>query len=328
MTFNDMLQATYDDLGYTSSPSTAQVTRIKRWINEGYRHVMAIPGMEQLRDGQFDINTVTGQGVYALPMAVNVVYDVTQVTNAVRLRMITKDAFRTIDPGLQNSSSFSDAWIPWGYGVVQRHPASTGLWAVSSAAGDTTQTFAINGVRANGDIAAPVTASSALTGTTRVQIGTLTDYVQITQLDMSAAAVGVVTVYDAAVSGNVILRLQPGQTSAQYQQVRLWPTPASDNVAYTFDVQFVLSDLVNSNDIPLLPTDFHDVPSLYARMREYTRVGDEMRLRVSQAEWKQRTDFLKFTVTIPKDYQPVASNQAAGYGWNNLGPNFPATVIW
>jgi hypothetical protein len=134
-------------------------------------------------------------------------------------------------------------------------------------------------------------------------------------------------VYDAAVSGNVVLRLQPGQTSAQFQQIRLFPSPSSA-VDYTVDAQVVLSDLVNSNDIPLLPTDFHDLPPLYARMREYTRVGDFDRLRVAQAEFERRQQALRFTVSFPSDYQPVSGNQIAGYGWNNLGPNFPADVIF
>lgn len=325
MTFGQMLSATYDDLGYTSTPSTDQVTRLKRWVNEGYRHVMAMPGLEGLRDASFTLTTVASTALYPLPMAVNTIYNITQTTNAVRLRMMTRDAFRAIDPGLQNSSDFADAWVPWTMAPVQQHPSATGLWAVSSSAADTTQTFAINGVRSNGDIATPVTASSALTGTTRVQIGSLTDYSVITQLDMSAAAVGVVTVYDAAVNGNIILRLQPGQTSAQYQQIRLFPTPSSA-VNYTVDAQLVLSDMVNTNDIPMLPTDFHDLPPLYARMREYTRVGDMDRLRIAQTEFERRKAELRFTVGFPMDYQPVSGNQTAGYGWNNLGPNFPADV--
>jgi hypothetical protein len=160
-----------------------------------------------------------------------------------------------------------------------------------------------------------------------VQIGTLTDYSVVTQLDLSAAATGVVTVYDAAVSGNIILRLQPGQTSAQYQQIRLFPTPSSA-VDYTVDAQMVLSDLVNSNDIPLLPTDFHDLPPLYARIREYTRLGDMERLRVAQQEFERRKSDLRFTVSFPNDYQPVSGNQNAGYGWSNLGPNFQADVYF
>ena len=327
MTFGAMLSAVYDDLGYGSSPSSDQVTRIKRWINEGYRHVMGQPGMELLRDGSVAVTTTANSADVIIPAAVNQIYNVTQVTNSLRLRLLTRDAYRAINPGLISTSNLADAYVPWGWSSVIAQPASTGvpLYAVSSSAADTTQTFAVVGVRANGDQAAPVTASTALNGTTRVQIGSVTDYAYIDTLNMSAAAVGVVTVYDAAASGNIVARYQPGQTAVQYLTLKFFPTPSAAT-AYTVDVQFQLQDLVGTTDVPMLPPDFHDLLPLYARMRDYQRAGDGVRYPVSLREWSQRVADLKFAVQFPKDYTPVSGNQLAGYGWNNLGPNFPADI--
>lgn len=326
MTFGEMLSAVYDDLGYGSSPSPDQVTRIKRWINEGYRHLMGQPGMEQLRDSTFTVTTVAGEATLALPQSVNAIYRVTQTANSMRLRMMTRDAYRTVNPGLnQNTAAPSDAYVPWGWFPVLRHPNSTGVWAVSSSASDTTQTISMNANRANGDIAAVVNTAGPLTGTTRVQVGTLTDYTQITSLNLSAVAVGTVTFYDAAVGGNVLLRLQPGFTSAQYLHVAFFPTPSAAT-DYLFDVQLQIESMTHNSDIPLIPPDFHDLLPLYARMRDYVRAGADPRLPEAKQEWARRTAELKFTVQFPSDYQPVAGNQVAGYGWNNLGPNFPADI--
>lgn len=325
MTFLSMLQACADDLGYTTSPSTDQTTRLKRWMNEGYRHVLAQPGMEQLRDATFTLTTVANQAVYALPMAVNAVLNITQATNSQRLRMMTRDTYRSINAGLNQTGSPADAWVPWGWGPVILQPSSTGLWAASTAAGDVTQTFAVNGVRSTGDLAAPVTASAVLNGTTRVQLGSLTDYIEITTLAMSAAATGTVVVWDAAVSGNIVLRLQPGQTSAQYQQVALFPTPSAA-INYTVDAQMQVPDLVGNMEIPLLPPDFHDMIPLYARMREYHRVGDTGRSNEAKQEWVRRMADLRMNVHFPKDYQPKSGGIGDGLGWNNLGPWYPADV--
>lgn len=326
MTFGQMLSAAYDDLGYGSSPSSDQVTRIKRWINEGYRHLMAQPGMELLRDSTFTVTTTAGVATVALPQSVNAIYSVTQTDNSMRLRMLTRDAYRTVNPGLnQTTAAPSDAWVPWGWYPVLRHPDSTGVWVVSSSASDTTQTVSMTANRANGDIGAAVSAGGPLTGTTRVQVGTITDYTQITGLSLSAAAVGTVTFYDASSGGNILMRLQPGFTSAQYQHVLFFPTPSAAT-DYLFDVQLQMVDLVQSSDIPLLPPDFHDMLPLYARLRDYKRAGADPRLPSAEVEWSRRTAELKFNVQFPKDYQPVAGNQVTGYGWNDLGPNFPAMI--
>lgn len=325
MTLGQMLAALYADLGYPQ-PSTEQVTRLTRWLNEGQRHILAQPGREQLRDNTITITTVANQSVYGMPQELAKVYAVTQVTNSQRLKMLTMDQYRTINAGQNQSSSFAYAWIPAGWGPVKKQPEGTGLWAVSTSATDTTQKVNVAGFLTNGD---PFSVQSAvLTGTTRVQIGTLATWDILEVLNLDSVGAGTISIYDAASSGNELLRLQAGQTSAQFQHIRLFPTPSASSVDYKMDVCLALVDLVNTNDIPLLPLDFHDMLPLYARIREFQRAGADPRLPYADREMQQRTLALARYVEWPKDYNPVVGRALSGFGWNNLGPNFPADYVW
>lgn len=325
MTLQQMLNASSVDLGY-AQPTADQTTRITRWLNEGYRHLMSAPGREQLRDYTITLTTESNRAMYPLPQAVAKVYAGFQVTNSVRLGMMTMSAYRTVNAGLNQNGNFANWWIPYGWSPVLRQPEGTGLWAVSDNAADTTQKFNVQGFSVNGDMT-PEVQSSVLTGTTRVQIGTATDWNILERLDLTAVGVGVIRVYDAAVAGNEIIRLQPGQTSAQYQHIILFETPSSA-VDYRFDVCLQLTELSQPNDIPLLPADFHDMLPLYVRLRDEKRSGADPRLVWDNAEMKDRVVSLARYVEWPKDYTPVVAGSTSGYGWNDLGPNYPADYVW
>lgn len=321
MTLGQMLTALYADLGYPQV-STDRTTRLTRWINEGYRHIMSRPGREQLRDAKITITTESERDLYAWPQAVAQVYAIWNVTNSVRLGFLTKDQYRSLNPGLNQSAGFAYAWSPDGWGPVMRQPEGTGLWVVSTSGADEAQLVNVQGFFTNGDLT-PEIQSAPLNGPVRVQIGTSNLWNIIERLDLSAVCVGVVSIYDAAVGGNELLRLQPGQTSAQYQHFRLFPTPSAA-VDYQADVCLALTELVNANDIPLLPPDFHDMLPLYARIREYQLAGADARLPYAQQEMATRSLDLVSYVDFPKDYQPIVGSANAGIGVNNLGPWYPA----
>lgn len=324
MTFVEMLNSLYADLGY-SQPSTDQTTKLKRLINEGYRHLMAQPGREKMRDNTISITSVASQASYGLPQELSKIYNIFQTTNQQPLFGMTLEEYRLANPGLDQNSSFAYRYVDFGWAPVVRQPAGTGLWAVSTSAADTTQTFAVGGFLTNGDIAQPLAASAALTGVTRVQIGTITTWDILRRLSLSAACAGTVSVYDAATNGNELLRLQPGQTSAQYYHIILFPTP-SEAVAYKIDCQMALADLVQDTDIPLLHPDFHDMLPLYARRRAASTAGDRERFAITDGEWIRRGNELARALDWPDGFTPTMGT-GSGYGVNNLGGWYPADYI-
>ena len=324
MTFAEMQAAVYDDLNY-GAPSPNVVLRVKRWINEGYLHLLREPGLVNLRQGSLNFDSVASQDVYGLPEAFDKLPDaVVQESNNVRLQARSRDWFRTVDPG-ETDSGNPYVWIPAGLTPVLRQPdqdAGSGVWAVSSDAADTTQYVVFQGIRASGSNAASV--STILNGTTRVAMGAFTDYVTVRSWTLTASCAGSVTLYDAASSGNILAVIPIGATSVQYQGIRLWPTPAAV-LTYRVDGQFSIRPMVADSDVPMLPVSYHDMLPVYCRMREYAKQGDNNKMLVSREEWDRWKKSLMSYVSYPADYVAVPGRLSEGrIGWNDLGGAYPA----
>lgn len=329
MNLGQLALAVYGDTGYTTVPADPAVqTRVYRWINEAHRKILREPSMMGLRQIQLSVNSVANQPMLALPMAFEKVDTIVQITNSRRLRYMTLDRSTLIDPA-NRSSGVPDFWGgPW-WEPVATEPASTGVWVVSSSISDTTQKVNFQGIRANGEIQA--LQQVTINGLTRVPIqSAVTDFAWIEMWNLDSAAVGTISLYDAATLGNELARIPIGATSVQYQVVRLWPTPAD---VYAFTVQGVaeITDLTNATDVPLLPPSYHDILSAYARMKEYERTQDNTRFPIAQGEYLEGLAKLKAFVEWPPDYRPIAGGGGPlGVTWPNLpGGWYPAdTWYW
>ena len=322
MTFLEIQQAVYAATGYESSPPTAVVTRTKAWINEGYRHLHRMPGMVDLRNFSFEFLSVVDQDDYALAQSMERIDAIVNQTHQSRLGNMTRDEYRRLDPA-QLTGGTPTHWIPYGLSPVSKQPGSTGLWVASSEAGDTTQTVRVQGIDGTGQTRSDATGT--LNGVTRVALGSVTNYIQVLKFNLSATAVGTVTLYDAAAAGNAISIILIGDKSVSYQIIRLWPT-ASSTDTFVVDGQVTLADLSADTDVPLLPTIYHDLLVSYARMREYERNGRTDGYTIAQADFQDGAAKMRGEVNFPPDYRPVAGVGAYNKqsGWNGLTGWFPA----
>lgn len=323
MTFLELKQGVYDLCGFGQSPSTAVVRRVGAWINEAQRRILRDPGMSDLRQGSLPFSSVAGQTLYAIPQVFERIDSIVQQTNDRKLRFMSRAMYRSIDPA-ERSSGMPDYYVPEGLRAVFMQPATTGIWAASSAVGDTTQKVNLQGVRASGDINQPI--QTTLTGTTRVAIGSVTDYLEVLSWNLDTVATGTVSLYDAAAAGNVLARIPIGFKAVQYEVIRLWPTPAQA-LPYVVDGQWLIQDLVQDTDVPMLPPSYHDILGDYARMREYERTGDK-RLSIAATQYGDGKNKLRVYVQFPPDYRPVAGSIDATVRRNNLGSWYPADYVW
>lgn len=322
MTFLQIVTAVYDDLNYQAAPAADVVARLKRYVNEGYTHLLRQPRLTDLRNGTIAVASVAAQPIYGLPQAFDRITAIVDTTNSLRLTAQTQDWYRTADPGEQASGT-PYAWVPQGWVPVFFQPASTGVWVASSSASDITPlTARLNGIRANGDPVGVVTTT--LTGTTRVAMGTLTDYVAVhTPFSLSAAAVGTVSFYNAASAGSEIARIPIGAVTAQYMGIRLWPTPGAA-LTYKVDGQLAIEDMVSDTDTPILPPPYHEMLGVYARLRFAKKMGDWGRFQAEQGEWERWSNQLLSFVEYPADYHPVRGGRSLdALRWNNLGGAYP-----
>jgi hypothetical protein len=322
MTFDEIVDSVIDDVRAVATDA-AVIARIKRYVNEGHGKILRRPDFKTLRNGTLNFTSVASQAEYGFAQAFDLINTITQISNDRYLNVRTLDWLRQIDPGQRMSGTPTD-YVDCGWQPVFREPDSTGLWIASSAAGDTTQTVRIRGIRANGDVQQNV--NTTLTGTTRAAVGggsALTDYVWIEAFTLSAAAVGVVSLYDAAAAGNELARIPIGLQSARWKIGRLWPTPSAA-LEYVVDGQLSVYTLVNDDDVPMLPERFHESLETYARMRWYRYLGDTDRYLMNRQEWDGDLAELKSYAEFPPSWRPRLANRLMSTGWNNLGAWYPA----
>lgn len=326
MTLLAMVQEALARLAYpTVSTLTSMTdrngTRILAHINNWNRRIVSKPELTRLRDGQISFSSVAGQMRYGLPPSIQQIQRIWETTHQTRLAERSMGWLRD-DPSAAAYSGTPQFYIPFGFTAVARQPATTGLWVSSTSAADTTQKVSIVGIRAAGGIRRP--SETTLTGTTRVAVGTATDYVDVTMFSVDGACAGVVTLHDAAVAGNDLAYIHIFRTFSRYFTVYLWPVP-SEAITYYVEAKRQINDLLLNTDEPLIPEDFHDILIAGAVYQELLIRKDPQTAGIVFAnEIKPRiTELLHFVsntegmITIPE----TSRRNDVG---SNLGPWFPA----
>lgn len=316
MQLSEIQTKLYRRLGWPDSPDAATVGRLLGFINDRYRELMSRRALERWRRVDTIFTSAADLAEYAFPFGIERVEQIRDLTSDILLLPRSIDWYRALDPDPADYTGTSEYWIDRGHVAIARRPAGTGLWAVSTAAGDTTQTVRITATRADGYQAAQ---TLTLNGTTRVQLGAFTDFRDVGLFTISTTATGNVELYNAAAAGTRLAEIKAGRKSSRYFGIYLSPTPAS---ALTYQLQAVRSieDLVNAEDVPLLPEDFHDILLLGARMDEYER-RDDARFDTALAQYNERWKELKIWLyNHPHGDDPLTPPTRG----SRLGAAFPA----
>lgn len=296
--------------------------RVKAYLNEWHRRILSKPGMELLRDDTITMPTVAAQARYALPIAVSRIKSIFEpTTNRIRLIERSIDWYRSMP---STTSGVPEAWIPMGYTQVAKQPASNQLWVASDSASDTTIKAYVEGFRTGASQGDPVIADSVtLGGTTRVQVGALTDWIEVDKFFISQPAVGNVSLYTANASGSLLATIPAGFTFARYWTILLWPNPAAVYTLYV-DYTRVLTDLTQDGDIPLVPEEFHWLLETGARASEYEYKKDWLAYKTMMGELATGEVALRDYVQNNPDKMLIPGSQPRSTRFSNLGSYFPS----
>jgi hypothetical protein len=320
MTLSTILSSLYRRLNYADTPDTAVTTRLTMFLNERYRRLLTTPALPHIRLGYATFDSVSGQAEYALPTgSIARILAIRETTNDRMLEERSFGWYRQRQPDPTTETGTPDAWVPMGVRAVFRKPAATGVWAVSTAAGDTTQIVTWLATSASSTPrGVPASSTTTLTGTTRVRLGTDT-YDDVQTLSLSATCTGDLSFYDAAAAGNLLMVIPAGQRQSRLHLFALSPTPSSA-LTYYVDTEHAVSDLVNTWDEPRgVPVDFHDLLVLAVLMDEYQHRGDD-RYAIAAMEYQKRLSELKaFLYNHRPALQKSARSELAP-----LGPWYPA----
>lgn len=322
MTFREIQDDILDRLNYQPGMTTQPLvrSRVQRTVNLWYRRLMSKPEMSRLRDRVTTLASVTTTaGLHTLPPGIARINRIYDPTNNHRLTDRSLDWLRT-NPLSGTDTGTPQVYVPVGLMATLRKPVSTGVWVASSSALDIEPQASVVAMRSGEYLHTP--APVTLTGTTRVQVGTLTDYVDIQKFWISNPCAGDITLYDAAAAGNILAVIPVGQNMSRYYGLFLYPVPVS-SVTYTVEYTVELTDMYQEHDEPLLPQDFHDILCAAGRYEELLIKEKETALAIFRNELTPRIKELCTWVTVLPDTVIVPGSEDVMAGGSNLGSWYP-----
>lgn len=316
MTLNELEQDVYRRLNKNTTADTATQTRIRAFLNQRHRELLTLPDCQQLRDDVTTFATVADQSRYALPQAVARIHRLWDADNERPLVEKTMGWYRSIAPDPSVQTGEPEVFCVLGQTRVAKQPSDASAVYVDSTSASDTGTARIEGVVTGGY---QQTGSVTMTGTTAVQIGSLSTWEQIDNFYLSTAAVGTVTLHEDASGGTELARIPIGKTMPRYWTIYLWPTPSSA-LTLTMDYAREILDMSNSTDEPLLPPDFHRLIVYGACMDECLKT-DDSRYAAYEREWDKGVASLLYWLHARASFRPGASRTHEG---SNLGAWYPA----
>lgn len=330
MNLGSILQDLYRRFNYTANPVPKTITdRLTYFVNETHRELCSLPGMERLRDDVVAVTAYNGVARTGLPPIVARIHAITDRTNNHSLEPVPLKLLRVTDPAQAFVGGYPLRYAVIGNQAVYRQPGGNvplagGLWAASTSASDTTQKVFVQSVVTGGIPAQPTIAGTILTGTARVQIGSLTTHIEVTKFYLDQPCLGTVSLYDAAAAGNELGVIPISQTASRYLAVEWFPIQQQDTIEYV-DYERQITEMADPSDEPLLPPDFHQLVGVGARMREYESIDDsraELARSIYEAGKVALRDF------VMNDGDRLASLRRTPIRWSRLGAMYPAQGYW
>jgi|SRR3990167_3635555 len=318
MNRQELERAVYRDFGYADSPASAVSTRIQGYLNDRHRRLTTLPGLEIFRRETATLALTASTATYSLAMPIQKIVKVVDTTNDQPLYERSLSWYRHVDPDPQTGTQ--EYWIPLRWSPALRDIGGTGLWVVSSSATDSNVNVNVETIDANNSL----TATTANTdGTTRVQVGTATNHQRLLRFSADAAAVGVLSLYDAATSGNQVSVITLGRTNANFLVIALWPTPAA---ADTLRLDYItwIRDFSQAYDEPQLPHDFHYLVSLGGKIDEARKKGSEFRQQRMEWQVEYEAGLRNLYAFTTINERVIVPGELSDTGRSNLGPAFPS----
>ncbi len=296
---------------------------IKRWLNRGQKVVQSKApkgGWSWLRQWGYTFSTTSGVSEYALSPLVDTskIINIRDESSPSSLGYMSDQEFREADPG---PTGTGDAYLYTlrGFSPVQNQPSSSSVLSlVSSSAADTSVVINIQGLNSSSVM---VGETVAMTGTTPVS--TTNSYVKIMVLSKDRASTGTIT--GTSNSGGVTnFRLSPKERAGSYPIVFIYNIPDSTDTL-TYDFTMKLPDILNDDDISLIPEIYHDVPELYAKHQCFKHLNNATMAQISMSEFLQRIEDMKSDQQQPRGILTLSDYRPTYYPTESRLPsNFPA----
>lgn len=320
MDFSSILAAVYEETGYDPNPAPKVQARLKRWVNEAQRAILAEPGLARLADSDapLTVSSVANVARMVVPEAVARIVALSERTNDLALEAMDLQTYRQLDPDALSSTGTPTHFVPIGRVAIAAQPSDASTLLVDSTSASDTSVAYLKGIVTGGY---QRSVSMDLNGTTAAAFP-VNDWIEVTEFSLSDAANGTVTLVEDVEGGTELARIVPGATRPRYYAFYLWPTPAAA-ITYYVDYRREVEDLAAASDEPFLPTDFHPALVAYAVMRERQQKDETERYVVAKKQYDAWISRLKYFTQSLSTEVPVMG-RVPPRGRSRLGAWFPA----
>lgn len=324
MSLGTALSDLYRRLNYATTPSADVSTRLTAYLNLAQQDVFGEIGGTRLLHGTITIQPAANKSEVGLPPSISRIISIRDTAHRITLREVPESTYRQWIADPASITGIPTAYAMLGLGSIFNRPTSADqIFAVSSSASDTTQKVYWSAITADGAI---ISGNTTLTGQTNVQLGTLATIVEVADVHLDAACVGIVQVNYNVATHTPLTAIYPQALRNLFQRIALIATP-SDLINYTIDYERDALDLtVASDDFPV-PVRFVRACESKALCYEYQRLGDPQRYTIVEREYQRELGMLNDylvsgpdQVYIPCRPMPMNSNLPAnfptsGYRW-------------
>ena len=294
---------------------------IKRWLNRGQKVVGSkapAGGWFWLRQYGYALTTAASTAEYALSPLVDTskMINFRDETNNQNIGYVGDSQFRELIPGPTGTGQ-SFLYTMRGFSPVQYQPTSaSALSFTSTSASDVTSYFVnVQGLDTNGIL---VYETVTLTGLSAAV--TTNSYTKILALSKNAATNGIITATsNAGVVTNVVIARKDRATT--HPIVYLYDIPSAVSTLY-YDFTMKLLDIVDDNDISLIPEQYHDVIETYAKYQCFKHLNNPTMAQAIAGEFQSRIQDM-----ITDSHQPAKQwtmSEIEPEDWGAFGGRYPS----
>lgn len=239
---------------------TISQTRRDKFINEAQDEVAFMMDPDNLIT-KYEFTSVADQRDYYIDVALNKVLTLRDTTNQVLLDQIFEEEVEALDPEM-NDSGTPYYYSMYGYSQTKGQPSSASVITISSSsASDATGS---EKVRISGIVdGVEDTELLTLNGTSDV-VGTK-QFTEVRQLVKNTTTAGIVTV-TANAAAVTLAEIPADFYVKEYQPIYLWQKPSG---AFNYVLRGFRKPkpLVNAEDSPELPSEYHELVKIGAVIR-------------------------------------------------------------
>lgn len=301
-------------------PATNIDAIIKRWANRGQKRFVSSISHQfsWMKINGLTLTLTSGVSQYALSPLIDTSKNIIirDQDSRWKIQVVTQEQFQTAYPDASDASGSPEIAYLSGFSAVTNQPSSASLLSIVSSAADTA-VVKIEGLNSSGIL---VGEEITLNGTTPVS--SVISYSRIIGRSINGFMTGNLTITsNAGVVTNIVLG--PRQRQSMLPTIIFYPQPDAADTLY-YDGVMTLPDIVNNNDMSLIPEKYHDAIESYCLYKGQLHKANPEGAALAMQDFMKRIDEAKVDDIGPRKSIVMRDYQSAQRTFEpRLPSNFP-----